>query len=69
MMHVIILISIFLIISVMINLFLAIKIVKTKKTTNIKPSQELSDFLSDTKTHGYGFVRVDPNNVFTRLRR
>ena len=30
------------------------------------PSEELSDFLRDTQIHGYGFVRVNPDNVFLR---
>jgi len=30
------------------------------------PSEELTEFLSDVKNNGYGFVRVDPGNVFWR---
>jgi hypothetical protein len=30
----------------------------------LKPTEELTAFLADCKTHGYGFVRVDPDTVF-----
>ena len=30
------------------------------------PSEELSDFLRDFQSHGYSFVRVNPDNVFMR---
>jgi glucan biosynthesis protein len=33
-----------------------------------KNSRELDEFLSDIKTHGYGVVRIDPDNVFYRGR-
>lgn len=33
------------------------------------PSQELSEFLADFKTHGYSFVRVDPDSVMLRSPR
>jgi hypothetical protein len=32
-------------------------------------SLELTEFLSDTKTYGYGFVRVDPGTVIQRSPR
>ena len=37
-----------------------------KKPQAPAPSLELSDFLRDIQTHGYGFVRIDPDNVYMR---
>lgn len=33
------------------------------------PSEELTEFLTDFKKHGYSFVRVDPTNVLLRSPR
>ena len=33
-----------------------------------KNGRELDEFLADIKTHGYGVVRIDPDNVFYRGR-
>jgi len=37
-----------------------------KKPKTPAPSLELSDFLRDIQTHGYSFVRIDPDNVYMR---
>ena len=29
-------------------------------------AQDLTEFLSDVKTHGFGFVRVNPTNIMYR---
>jgi hypothetical protein len=39
-----------------------------KRSLN-KPSSELTDFLRDLQTHGYGAIRVDPDTVFVRSPR
>ena len=38
------------------------------KQSTPKNSRELNEFMQDIKTHGYGVVRVDPDNVFYRGR-
>jgi hypothetical protein len=50
---------------------LSLYIVKLKthikeNTAKQTPSEELTHFLRDVKTHGYGFVRVNPDHVFMR---
>ena len=58
------------IIAYMIIFALVIYIIQLKQTLKKpqapSPSLELSDFLRDLQTHGYSFVRVDPDNVYMR---
>lgn len=42
------------------------QIKKQAKSSPPPPSEELSGFLRDVRSHGYGFVRVNPDNVFLR---
>lgn len=39
---------------------------KNEKHDVRSPSKELMDFLYDMDKHGYGVIRVDPNNIFYR---
>ena len=39
---------------------------RIKQPAPPQPSEELSDFLTDVRGHGFGFVRVNPDNVFLR---
>ena len=58
------------IIAYMIVFALVIYIIQLKQTIKKPqapaPSLELSDFLRDIQTHGYSFVRVDPDNIYMR---
>lgn len=59
----------FLAISLAANICFTAYILYLKKTppkAPIQQSQELVEFLQDMKTHGYGVVRINPDNVFFR---
>jgi hypothetical protein len=57
--------SVLLLISLVLNTYQFFKRKKTKTTR----SEELADFLADYQTHGFGFVRVDPDSVLLRSPR
>jgi hypothetical protein len=42
---------------------------KELREMKLKQTEELTDFLSDFRNHGYSFVRVDPGSVFMRSPR
>lgn len=61
--------DLFLSLSLAANICLTAYILYLKKTPQKPPlqqSQELVDFIQDMKTHGYGVVRINPDNVFFR---
>lgn len=41
----------------------------TQKTVKRPPNEELADFLTDVKIHGYGVVRLDPDALLLRSPR
>jgi len=54
------------------NYALLLYLVKKKpafKKSLHPPSEELVDFLGDLKRHGYGVVRIDPENLMYRSPR
>lgn len=38
-------------------------------TSKKESGRDLREFLMDVQRHGYGFVRIDPNNIFQRSPR